>query len=84
MASERPKTLRQQKCPPIQPPQCSDEKITNQTCSQSFACAVECSLKVARQGQVHFAERAPFRKHLTVQTMFLIVDAVPDCAKFPD
>ena len=47
MASERPKTLRQQKCPPIQPPQCSGEKISKQSRRQSPSHAVECSLKVA-------------------------------------
>jgi hypothetical protein len=47
MASERPKTLRQQKCSPIQPPQCSGEKISKQSRRQSPSHAVEYSLKVA-------------------------------------
>ena len=47
MASERPKTLRQQKCPPIQPPQCSAEKIGKQSARQRPTYAVECSLQIA-------------------------------------
>src|SRR5271165_1284117 len=35
-----PKTLRHQKRPPIQPPRCSDEKISKQSRRQHSGCAV--------------------------------------------